>query len=292
MNAKIIEYLFFERIPIINFKDKPVYNSFSEEYDRFVNWKSRLDFEIPFLLEEIRKVQSGEPSTVQILDSATGTGMHAIALAQKGYSCWGVDLSAGMIEKARKNAAQSGVDCHFETAGFGELHSTIMMKGVNGTSFPAQFDVILCLGNSLPHINGPEELNSTLHDFADCLKPDGLLLIQNRNFDAVMASRERWMEPQSFIDSEGEWLYLRMYDFLPEGLIQFNIITLSRAHRTENWSQRVTENILFPILKNDLLSSLEATGFDRISLYGSLANTPFEEETSNNLVVTARKRKS
>lgn len=270
----------------------PVYDLFSEDYDRFVNWKSRLNFEIPFLVDEIKKVHPGDPSTVQILDSATGTGMHAIALAQKGYSTWGIDLSAGMIEKARKNAAQNGVDCHFETAGFGQLYNMIQMKASEGTAFPAQFDAILCLGNSLPHISGLPELNSTLSDFADCLKKDGLLLIQNRNFDAVMASRERWMEPQSFIDSEGEWLYLRMYDFLPEGLIRFNIITLSRAHRTENWSQQVIENVLYPIQKNELFKSLELTGFDRINLYGSLANTPFEEKTSGNLVVTARKKES
>lgn len=268
-----------------------MYDSFSNEYDRFVNWKNRLDFEIPFIIEEIKKNNSNKPSEIQILDTATGTGMHAIALVQKGYAAWGVDLSAGMIQKARDNAAQNKVDCRFEVAGFGRISRMLLEKNREENSFPTQFDVVLCLGNSLPHINGMTELDSTLNDFARCLKPDGLLLVQNRNFDAVLSSQERWMEPQSFIDSEGEWLYLRMYDFLPDGCIQFNIITLSRAHRTENWTQKITENRLFPILKKDMVKSLKMAGFNRINLYGSLANTPFDEKESSNLVVLARKKK-
>ena len=98
------------------------------------------------------------------------------------------------------------------------------------------------------------------------------------------------MEPQYFINNDGEWLYVRMYDFLPDGHVQFNILTLFRTHRTDAWKQSVLETRLFPIMKNDLIIALEAANFTNINVYGSLANIPFEATSSGNLVVTAVKK--
>ncbi|HEX9090526.1 MAG TPA: class I SAM-dependent methyltransferase, partial [Anaerolineales bacterium] len=93
-----------------------MYDSLSSDYDRFVNWQNRLSIELPFILEQIKAVNARS-----ILDAATGTGMHAIALAQLGYKSAGADLSTGMVERARMNAASAGVQVPFEIAGFGSL---------------------------------------------------------------------------------------------------------------------------------------------------------------------------
>jgi 2-polyprenyl-3-methyl-5-hydroxy-6-metoxy-1,4-benzoquinol methylase len=113
-------------------------NHLSSDYDRFVNWQNRLAIELPFIIEQL---QSSNAKTV--LDAATGTGMHAIALAQLGYQSTGADNSIGMIEKARHNATSAGVSVRFEIAGFGTLAHSL------GTH---SFDAVLCLGNSLPHL--------------------------------------------------------------------------------------------------------------------------------------------
>jgi glycine/sarcosine N-methyltransferase len=269
-----------------------MYDQFSEEYDRFVNWKNRLDYELPFITSEIQKAIPKPGPEISILDTATGTGMHAIALAQKGYRTFGVDISAGMVEKARQNARSLGVETKFAVAGFGNTVEYLQAKKSDSSALPNDlFDVVLCLGNSLPHVEGMAELNAALFDFANCLKPEGLLIVQSRNFDAVLISKERWMEPQSFINNKGEWLYVRTYDFLPDGHVQFNIIILSRAHRTGNWNQSVMETRLFPILKSDMFTALEALDFSNIHAYGSLANIPFDEKSSGNLVITARNKK-
>jgi hypothetical protein len=44
------------------------------------------------------------------------------------------------------------------------------------------------------------------------------LLIQNRNFDGVLARQERWMEPQAHREGETEWLFLRFYGKRPESV--------------------------------------------------------------------------
>jgi 2-polyprenyl-3-methyl-5-hydroxy-6-metoxy-1,4-benzoquinol methylase len=252
-----------------------MYDDFSNDYDRFVSWPGRLAVELPFIEQQLQAA-----GAQRILDAACGTGMHTIALAQRGYQAAGADLSAGMIERARTNAATGGVDVRFETAGFGELRRIFG----NGS-----FDALLCLGNSLPHVLTPQALSEALVDFAACLRPDGLLLVQNRNFDLVMATRSRWMEPQAHRTGLDEWVFLRSYDFDPDGLITFNIITLKRTGAGD-WRQQITSTRLRPLLQSEMLRALASAGFEETVSYGNMEGAPFEPDVSGNLVVTAQRK--
>jgi glycine/sarcosine N-methyltransferase len=251
-----------------------MYDTLSSDYDRFVNWQSRLAIEIPFITEKLH-----ESNARVILDAATGTGMHAIALAQHGYQATGADISRGMVERARVNAKSAAVQARFEIAGFGTLAQTFG----SGT-----FDAVLCLGNSLPHLLSRTDLDQALVDFAACLKPNGLLLIQNRNFDAVIANHDRWMEPQSHSEGKVEWIFQRFYDFESDGLLTFNMVTLKRS-KLGKWTQEVVTSRLRPILKVELILSVSEAGFVSLRPFGNMAGAPFDPETSPNLVVLARK---
>lgn len=250
-----------------------MYDALSADYDRFVNWQNRLSIELPFIIGKLHEIDARH-----VLDAATGTGMHAVALAQHGFITAGADLSQGMIARALTNAKSAGVQVRFETAGFGTL-AGVFGKGT--------FDAILCLGNSLPHLLSLAELSSALADFATSLHTGGLLLVQNRNFDAIMAKHERWMEPQSHTEANVEWVFQRFYDFDADGLITFNMVTLKREDECA-WSQSVSTSQLRPLLRAELASSLEAAGFTTIDTFGNMAGAPFDPATSPNLVVVAR----
>lgn len=270
-----------------------MYDRFSQNYDHFVNWKNRLTSEMPFLIKQIGSSIHASPADIRVLDAAAGTGMHAIALAQQGFTVSGVDISEGMIQTARKNAQESDETIRFEIAAFGGIYKAFFSQesrtgDSDRTTLPL-FNVVLCLGNSLPHVGGKAELLDAVKDFAACLSPHGLLILQNRNFDAILKTRDRWMEPQSYSDSQNELLFLRFYDFLPEGHIQFNILTLKRE-RNSNWEQSIMETRLFPVTHNILAEALEEAGFQQIDEFGALSNVPFVEEESGNLVVTALKK--
>jgi 2-polyprenyl-3-methyl-5-hydroxy-6-metoxy-1,4-benzoquinol methylase len=263
-----------------------MYDSFSQEYDHFVNWPNRLAFELPFLMEQINSAVDKPAELIRVLDIATGTGMHAIALAQKGYNASGMDISEGMVTIARQNAAAVNADVFFTTAAFGNVaeRSKLIPEGKG-----CPFDAILCLGNSLPHAEDINALQTALRDFSTCLHAGGLLILQNRNFDNVLDKKERWMEPQSYKNENGESVFLRFYDFLPDGHIQFNIITLKQTAEGQ-WNQSIMETRLFPITRDILMTALEGSGFTRVKVYGALSNTPFDSQTSGNLVITAVKK--
>lgn len=249
------------------------YDNFSSDYDRFVSWPGRLALEMPFLESQLR--QAGAK---RVLDAACGTGMHAIALAQAGFAAAGADLSAGMIARAQENAQASGLEIPFKTAGFGTLAAAFGEQS---------FQAVLCLGNSLPHLLSAELLSLAVADFAACLEPGGLVVVQNRNFDAVMAKRQRWMEPQSAQAGQTEWLFQRFYDFEPDGLLTFNIVTLKREAGGA-WQQAVQSTPLRPLLADEMRAAFQTAGFEAITLYGNLAGADFAPMESGNLVLAAQ----
>ena len=102
---------------------------------------------------------------LRILDLGTGTGFFATLLAMAGHDVTGIDLTAHMIEEAKRKAAQYGIPASF------------YVMDAEHPTFPAQsFDVLISrnLTWALPH------LDAAYVSWHRLLKKGGLLL----NFDA------------------------------------------------------------------------------------------------------------
>jgi len=255
----------------------PLYDSF-DDYDRFVNWERRLVYELPFIEAQLQAAGAR-----RVLDVACGTGRHALALAQRGYQVVGVDLSAAMIERARENAAalgNAGGRASFVVAGLGELSSV-------GDALGGEADALVCLGSSLPHVLTEADLLAALADWHAVLRPGGLVLVQNRNMDAVIDRRDRWMPVQQRDAGDREWLFLRFYDF-GEDYLTFNVVTLVRS-AGEPWRQRTDATRLMPWRREQLVAAFTQVGFGEISCYGDMAGGVYDELSSGNLVLTARR---
>jgi len=256
-----------------------MYQRFASNYDRFNNWKDRLAFEMPFIEKQLKNLQQEPGDRLSILDAACGTGMHAIALTKKGYKIAGADLFPEMIEIAQENANSAGVTVDFRAVGFGSLSKEFD---------PCQFNAVLCLGNSLPHLLSHEKVVGALNDNNECLLPGGLLLIQNRNFDSIMQQKNRWLEPQAFTEGDKEWLFQRFYDFEADGTIRFKIVTFSRAVGAD-WQVSMDHTRLRPLLFEDLSTLLHTSGFASIKMFGDMTGNAFDPVTSPNLIIVARK---
>jgi SAM-dependent methyltransferase len=242
-----------------------------------VSWPGRLAREEAFFQRVF-----DEAGTARVLDAACGTGMHAIAFARRGLASAGADLSPAMIARARENAVAAGVDVDLQVAAFGELASR----------FTGPFDAVTCLGNSLPHLIDDASLAACLTDFGRLLRPAGLLVIQNRNYDRVLRERQRFMPLAARADGKGESLFLRISDFPPAGappgdLIDFTIVTLKK--REGGWSQSVQSTPLRALRRLTLERALAAAGFSSVDVYGSYAMTPHDSPDAADLVVVAKK---
>ena len=249
----------------------PLWDTFSADYDRFVDWESRLAREMPFLEGFLAR-----HGAQRVLDVACGTGHHAIALAERGFEVMGSDVSEGMVTEARHNAETAGLATTFRRAGFGELRGTVKDR----------YDAALCLGNSLPSVLTEDALRGALADMAGVLVPEGLLIIQNLNYDRVWPRRERFMPLQTHRQGQEEWLFFRFVDFHQETLT-FNMVILHRNGEMWNYAAEATE--LRPIFSEDLKRLLEQSGFLNIDFYGDYDQNPYQQDTSGDLIVVARK---
>ena len=249
----------------------PLYDDMGADYDRFVDWEARLAFELP-AIERLLAAQGAH----RVLDAACGTGRHAIALAQHGYEVAGADLSTAMIAQARENAAAAQVAVSFVPAGLGHLADRI----------PGSWDAVLCLGHSLPHLLSAEEVAAALHDFAQLLRPAGLLLLQDRNDERLLAQGQRFLPVSVHREGDEEWLFLRVLDLAPRR-ISFHMVTLHRD--AQGWHQRVSSTTHRPIPQAELEAGLQEAGFERMAFYGSWNLGAYDAARSGDLVVVAER---
>ncbi len=259
-----------------NLPPENLFNGFGNEYDRMISWEARLEREGPFLQARFR-----EYNVRSVLDAACGTGRHALLFATWGLAVTGADLSPTMVETARALAVKQGLPVRFVQAGFGSL------AGETG----AQYDAVVCLGNSLPHLRNSADLQTALADFCRALRPGGVLVLQNRNYDRILAEKSRFMPLNQYKKGKEETLYLRITDFPVDdqaGHITFNIVVMQKD-AAGIWSYRAYAEELQPWRQAELAAALGAAGFKKLRHYGDYSGAEYIPETSTDLIIVAEK---
>lgn len=258
----------------------PLYDRFSQNYDLFITWDSRLEDEAPFFedLFAANNVRS-------VLDVGCGTGMHPVMFAKWGLKVCGADLSEPMIAKAKANAKKAGVKIRFVRSGFEELP----------TAFPTPFDVVTCLGNSLPHVLTDKELLATLEAFHAVLRPEGMLVIHNLNYDRLEARKQRFLNPKHAHRGERDFLFLRFFDFPERSRTTksqpwtFNVVTLMQEDKQWRLHMEATEHR--PLKQKELATLMGKAGFEGIQAYGDYQQEPFNATDSSLLLMVGKKKK-
>jgi SAM-dependent methyltransferase len=250
------------------------YNRLARLFDVMTDWQARLAREVPFLQQTLDRHRAQT-----ILDTACGTGWHAITLAQKGYTAAGCDASPQMIEQARANADKARVKVRFEVADFGHMDQ-----------FSETFDAILCLGNSLPHLLSQETLVEAMRQMRGKLKKGGVLILHNLNYDMRMVKKPRFFSANGTADA----LVWRFADYGPEFITFHTALFERKKERTGqgpvSWSVQVNSTLQRPLLQMDLDDALARAGFGTLQHFGGLDGSPFEKENAGDLVIVALAR--
>jgi SAM-dependent methyltransferase len=112
----------------------------------------------------------------RVLDCACGTGTLAVGLALRGQEVVATDASEAMVARAARLAAAN--DVRVETA-------VCRWEALPERGWEGAFDVVLCVGNSLPHAVGRAGRRAALRAMAACLSPGGLLVVTSRTWEQV-----------------------------------------------------------------------------------------------------------
>lgn len=253
------------------------YDALAPMFDVMTDWDARLVAEGPFL-----RAVLDEAGARTVLDAACGTGGHALWLARQGYRVAGADASPVMIQLAQQKASAAGLDVPFVVADLANPQSAIRNR--------QSFDAVLCLGNSLPHLLTQDELIAALRGMADVLRPGGLLVLQNLNYDLRWQRQPRWFAAQGGVLDGQEVLVWRFADYVAlAGRIAFHIALFRKG--PGGWQVEVHTTPQRPLFQADLAAALAKAGFTAVRWYGCMAwpGEPFEPERSPDLVAVARK---
>lgn len=261
-------------MPLTDGEKENLFLDFAADYDRMINWEQRLSREAPFFERLFDEVGAD-----RVLDTACGTGRHAILFCRRGLKVEAADPSPEMVERARQNASAAGCEIGFHVAPLEEIEKFVRPG----------FDVITCMGNSLPHIKTREGLEKAFRGISGLLNHAGVFALQIRNYRRVYDRNERFMPLNSRVDGGREYLYLRMTEPGDE-FITFNIIVLVKDEKGE-WTYRVETERLKPWMFEDINEAMLKTGLEVSGAYGDLKFGAFDSADSSDLVITARKTK-
>jgi glycine/sarcosine N-methyltransferase len=201
-----------------------------------------------------------------ILDMGAGTGTMAIALAEKGLKVTASEPEETMAETIKNKAKSKGLTLSVYTKSMDEIDE-----------FQGPFDGIVCIGNTLPHLSDLEAVERYLRKCYFQLKTDGILILQQVNYDKVL-SKSAFTFP--VIEKEG-FTFTREYEKKDE-----HILFTSRL----SCNGETTENTipLFPITSQQLVRLLKEVGFQIVEVYGSFQSEKHSTE-SPALITVARK---
>lgn len=141
--------------------DDKLFDEMAEVYDEMIDWKTRLERELPF----IRQIFTGRK---KLLELGSATGRHAIALSDE-FSVIGVDINTRMTEIANMNAQKE------ESSAIFYQENSMNIKA--GDSRFDGIDGIYLLANSLANLETEENIIQFLRNMRKLL-PKGIMLGQ------------------------------------------------------------------------------------------------------------------
>ncbi|MGD0221570.1 MAG: class I SAM-dependent methyltransferase [Terriglobia bacterium] len=252
--------------------------NFAAYYDAVINWKKRLAREMP-LLEELARQAGG-----RLLVPACGTGGHVVALAQLGFNVLGFDADAGMVEFTRRRI-ETAAGSIAAARGKAEV-KLLTMEGAGGHH--EEFDAAFCLGNALPGLSGDGQLLAAFRGIARALRPGGIFLTQNLNYDLRWQERISQFPLLAGETPHEEILLVKVADYHADH-INFHAMFLARDKPAGQWQSHTRTSRQIPLFQKLLADLATEAGLGDFTFWGDFARTPFEITGSHDLIFVARK---
>lgn len=234
--------------------------SFVEKWDDLIDWNRRAESEGDFFIRQLK-----DHGARRVLDVATGTGFHSVRLLEEGFEVVSADGSPEMLAKAFENARRRGHILRTVQADWRWLNRDIH----------EQFDAVICLGNSFTHIFAERDRRKTLAEFYATLSHDGILLLDQRNYDSILdhgfSTQHKYYYCGEDVVAEPEYIDAGLARF------KYSFPDSSKFHLN-----------MFPLRKDYTRRLMEEVGFQRVDTYGDFQET-FREQDPDFFIHVAEK---
>lgn len=225
-------------------------DDFVDKWDDLIDWDQRAKSEGDFFIDTLK-----EHGARSVLDVAAGTGFHSIRLLEAGFEVVSADGSPEMLVKAFENGRKRGHILRTVQADWRWLN-----RDVHG-----EYDAIICLGNSFTHLFKERDRRKALAEFYAMLKHDGILILDQRNYDSIIdegfSSKHTYYYCGDEVTAEPE--------HVDEGLARF---------RYQFKDGSVYHLNMYPLRKDYTRRLMHEVGFQNVETYGDFKETYHEGE--------------
>jgi glycine/sarcosine N-methyltransferase len=228
---------------------KDFYDQLASNYHLiFEDWEASIRRQ-GTVLGAILERECGSRQTVRILDCACGIGTQALGLAKLGFQVTACDLSPLAVERTRKETEKRGLTVRALVADMLDL-----------TALPdGSFDAVICMDNSLPHLESDEQLLQAVTQIQRKLRPDGLFMASIRDYDSLAQEKPVVQGPNFYSDEKGRRIVHQVWDWLDDCSYTFHLY-ITREIQAGWESQHYVSNYR-SIMRDELSQILTRSGF-------------------------------
>ena len=228
------------------------YDEFAAHYDQiFENWEASIVRQAT-VLGGILHHECGDSRPIRVLDCACGIGTQSLGLAMAGFDITGCDVSPGAIQRACSEASERGLNVPFSVANMVQL--SVIPK--------SSFDAVICIDNSLPHLQSDEELLQAAQQAHAKLRPGGSFIGSMRDYDRLVVDRPTTQGPSFYLDNDSRRIVFQIWDWLDERRYRFHLYI---TRTTESaWQTFHFTSTYRAVLRSELQRILEEAGFINI----------------------------
>lgn len=250
------------------------FDDISLAYDNTIDWESRLSREMPFLLSLIENNKNP-----RVLDIASGSGRHSVALTAQGADVIGIDSSESMVQAAEIHAKEKGVNPVFIVADMESIKATV----------EGPFDLIICLGNSLALVNDIDTMKQVVKDVFTLLKGGGSFVAQVLNFEEIHWTGFRNFPMKTGKLSTGEEItFARLFEHSDYPFSSTLIMSAFRKKEGE-WTSEVSTQKVLNLKYDKMKSILQEAGFSSINIFSDYEKGSFEKMDDRSMVIHSMK---
>ncbi len=210
----------------------------------------------PVAPEKVRFVASQLPAgAAGILDigCATGELAYELSLLLEHAMITGIDPDGDMIRIANERYGS-------------RERLKFYQKGMSDLAAADEYDLVTCLGNTLPHLEGKERLAEFIVAIHSALRKKGRFILQLLNYDRIVSENRMIFND---IERDG-FIFSRRYTRITKESVSFEISLYDKLS-ARTFSDTVD---LLPIYKKELENVLAEAGFAMLGEYGGWGMTP------------------
>jgi 2-polyprenyl-3-methyl-5-hydroxy-6-metoxy-1,4-benzoquinol methylase len=222
----------------------PYYHLMFRDWNQSIQWQASILG--PLIEREMSK------SVLRILDCACGIGTQSLALAERGHTLTGVDLSAAAIARAQIEAQQRGLSIRFTVADMRDLSALE----------ESNFNVVLAADNALPHLLSDLDLRRAVQQIVGKLRPGGLFLATIRDYDQTLEQHPAVSHPAFVQDGTYRRMYHQVWDWTSDR--QYTVHLYLTWQTDAGWSCRHFVSIYRAVRRDELTAMMRKAGFVQV----------------------------